>query len=242
MSMQGAPAGLGGNNTQKSVMVWEGPKLRTDNGTVSSSIVDFKTDTMLVLDHEKKQYSEVKISALMAQMKAALEMMKSQAQALPPEQRKAYEDMIKRQQAPVSVTATDEQAKLLGLEAKKYTIKQGERSAGEVWYTKAIDLSDLGPYMKQYADMMKGSGGSNMGEVYAKIENGYPLKSVLKVDMMGLQVQYVTETTKYEKVSVDGHEFVVPTGYKKVDPNASQVPGKSTADPGGAVPANKKNN
>lgn len=238
VSMSGPPAAAAPPE-QTSVMLWDGAKLRTDNGAQSSSIVDFKTDTLLMLDHEKKQYSEMKVSDMIAQMKRAMEAMKAQAAAFPPEQRKAYEDMMLKQTAPLTMEPTKDTQKIIGLDATKFLLTQGGQPLGEVWYTKGIALADLAPYAKQFAEMMKGATGSNWGDVFAKTENGYPLKSVIVIEMMGKKMSYVTETVKYEKVSAAASDFAVPSGYKKVDPNAAQMPGKTNADPGGAIPAKK---
>jgi hypothetical protein len=238
VSMSGPPTAASPPE-QKSIMLWDGAKLRTDNGAQSSSIVDFKTDNLLMLDHEKKQYTEMKVSEMIAQMKRAMEAMKAQAASFPPEQRKAYEDMIQKQTAPLTMEATQEKQKIIGLDATKFLLKQGGAPLGEVWYTKGVELADLAPYAKQFADMMKGATGSNWGDVFAKTENGYPLRSVIVIEMMGKKMSYVTETVKYEKVSAAPSDFAVPAGYKKVDPNAAQLPGKTNAEAGGAIPAKK---
>ncbi|MCC6812097.1 MAG: DUF4412 domain-containing protein [Deltaproteobacteria bacterium] len=240
ISMSGPPtAAMQQQPDQKSVMIWDGPRMRTDQGSESSSIVDFKTDSMIMLDHQKKQYVEMKVSQMLAQAQAMLAHMKAQASALPPEQKSQYEEMLRQQTAPLSVVATEETQKILGFDAKKFVLKQGEKTLGDVWYTKAIDMSDLAPFTKQFAEMMRGATGSNWGDILTKTEHGYPLRTAISIDLGGKRATYTTETTKYEKVPTDSKDFSAPAGYKKVDPNAAQQPGKTLADPGGATPAKR---
>jgi hypothetical protein len=223
---------LGGGQSQTSVLFWDGSKLRADTGKTNTSIVDFKSGDMVLLDHTKREYTELKIADMVAQMKIAQEQMRVQNP-------QAYDATMKAQAQPFTLTPTEDQKKILGFDAKKFVVKQGERTAGEAWFTKAIDLGDAAQYVKEYAALFN-TGTGNVGELFVKSEHGYTMKSAVAMDLGGMKMQYVTEITKYDKVPSDAARFEVPAGYKKVDPNASHEPGKTPAPPGGAIPAGKK--
>ncbi len=223
------PPQMAGQVPQQSILLWDGAKMRTDSGTEQSTIVDYKTDSMLMLNHKAKEYSEMKISDMLKSLRAAMDAMKKQIESMPPEQRKAMESMLGEKGA-LQIEKTDSSDKIIGFDAKKYKLKQDGKDVGEVWYTKAIDMSDVAPYAKRFSEMTKGMMGASWADVLAKVENGYPLRSTITLDVMGQRASYTTETLKYEKVTPPATAFNAPQGYKKVDP--PKAPGM----PGGGAP------
>jgi len=217
-----APPGTPAPPEQTSTLLWDGAKMRTDSGTDTSTIIDYKADKITMLDHKRKQYSEQKISEVLAQLKLTFEAMRAQMAQLPKEQRDAMEGVL-GQKAELKLKPTDETQKIIGFEAKKFRLEQAGKESGEVWYSKAIDMKDVAPYTKRFGEMTRGMMGSSWADVLAKTEHGYPLRSVITLDVMGQKASYTTETTQYEKVKADPASFAPPADYAKVA--APQMPG-----------------
>jgi Domain of unknown function (DUF4412) len=211
-----APKGAPQTPDTESTFYWHGSMMRMDNGAETTTLIDYKSDTITFINHRAKEYSQSPIAEVLKAMKATMADMKKKIQALPPEQRESMEAVF-NQKGKLALKATGETKKIIGFDASRFILSQEGKDKGEVWYSKAVDLKEIAPYAKRFSEMTQGMMGTNWADVLAKTENGYPLRSLITLDVMGQQASYSTDTTKYEKMTPAPGTFSVPEAYKKVD-------------------------
>lgn len=232
--------------TENATMAWEGVKMRSDflpteGGPPGiTTLVDFGSDKMTMINHERKEYSEIELVKFVAQMNQQMEMMKKQLEQLPPEQKKKKMMGAMFEDLPVTFVASKETQKISGLNTTKYVVTRGGKDVGEVWLTKEVDLGELGGHLEKLSKSMQSAMGGMGGSMAMAFPEGmtkgkgYPVKTVSSKEMMGQKVTTTSEITKIERQAVPAEKFKVPAGYKKVD--MSQMNQMPTSPPPGQQP------
>ncbi len=186
-------------------------KMREDEGTSKTTIIRFDLKKIFVIDHEKKEYSEIDLPIDLEK-------------ALPPEAKQ----MMQMMQVTPKVTATDETQKIKEWNCKKYLVEIAISMMGmnmpmkmEMWVTKDLGI-DLKLYEKFYYElislqpMFKG-----FTEEFKKIE-GYPVLTLFSMSMMGSETKYREEVVSAEKKDAPAGTYDQPQGYSKTAYNPFQ--------------------
>jgi hypothetical protein len=197
-----------------STLVWDKGRLRTDSGPFTSTIMDFAKDRILILDHKKREFSSTPLGTFIEQMKTALTAMRAQMSNLPEDQRGQFGSLFDTR--PLDLEASPGEITLFGMKAQRYILHQAGREVGEVVYTREIDISDLAPYTKKMTEAMKGGASGAWSDVLARTENGFPIRSVMSMEVMGQNATYTTEITAHDSPATDEALFSPPKNYKRI--------------------------
>ena len=115
------------------------------SGAEHDSIVEYATGKITSIDHKKKEYSEVTLAEMEAQMKAAAaEMekasaqMKQQMEGMPPAMREKMEKMMGGVAEATTVTKGGTR-KVAGYDCQDYTIAMGQAVKTQTCNTTALD-------------------------------------------------------------------------------------------------------
>lgn len=186
-------------------------KMREDEGTSKTTIIRFDLKKIFVIDHEKKEYSEIDLPIDLEK-------------ALPPEAKQ----MAQMMQVTPKVTDTEETQKIKDWNCKKYLVEVAISMMGmnmpmkmEMWVTKDLGI-DLDLYEKFYSEMIsmqpmfKG-----FADEFKKID-GYPVLTLFSMSMMGTETKYREEVISAEKKDAPPGTYDQPTGYSKASYNPFQ--------------------
>lgn len=186
-------------------------KMREDEGKSRTTIIRFDLKKIFVLDHDKKEISEIDLPIDLEK-------------ALPSEAKQ----MMQMMQVTPKVTATDETQKIKDWNCKKYLVEIAISMMGmnmpmkmEMWVTKDVGI-DLKLYEKFYSEllslqpMFKG-----FTEEFKKIE-GYPVLTSFSMSMMGTETKYREEVVSAEKKDAPPGTYDQPQGYTKAAYNPFQ--------------------
>ena len=186
-------------------------KMREDEGKSRTTIIRFDLKKIFVIDHDKKEISEIDLPIDLEK-------------ALPSEAKQ----MMQMMQVTPKVTATDETQKIKDWNCKKYLVEVAISMMGmnmpmkmEMWVTKDLGV-DLKLYEKFYSEllslqpMFKG-----FTEEFKKIE-GYPVLTSFSMSMMGTETKYREEVVSAEKKDAPPGTYDQPQGYTKAAYNPFQ--------------------
>lgn len=202
-------------------------------------IVEYATGKITNIDHKKKEYTEINLADMEAQMKAAsAEMdkanaqMKQQMESMPPAMREKMEKMMGGVAAAITVTKGGAR-KVAGYDCQEYTVAMGQGMKTDSCNTTAIkfpvpDLelkrfSAMGGAMAGMANNPMFKGAAQMAEKMKEVQ-GFPLASTTTMAIMGKSTTTSREAVEVKQGPVDGSVFALPAGYKKVDPPAMKPP------------------
>jgi GLPGLI family protein len=191
-----------------------------------NSVTIFRLDKemMYLLNNEKKEYSEMTFTEMETYAKKAnkelegkMAEMNEQLKNMPPEQRKAMEQMMGNvgmggQNAKIEVIKTAEKKTINGYACIKYAMKEGAKEIGSVWTTTSVpDFSSMQKDMKEFGQRMAAQmpKASEMVAAMKKVE-GFPIQTTI--------AGITTTVTKIEKKVIAASEFEIPAGYTKVAP------------------------
>jgi hypothetical protein len=180
------------------------------------------------INHKKKEYSEITLAEMEAQMqKLAAEMDKASAQlqSLPPAVREKMEKMMGGGAGAVTVTKGGTR-KIAGYDTQQYTIAMGPNMKTQVWNTKALQFpvpeADLKRFMN-YGSSMAGMLNNPMFKGLSKLMDemkkaeGFSLATTTEISVMGRSTTTSTEAVEVKAGAVSPSVFAVPAGYKKVE-------------------------
>jgi len=214
-----------GKTPQKSFAISKMFK-HVDDGENRTMIVRLDREMMYVVDTEKKTYWQMTFAEMEAMMKeasvkmdAAMAEMEEAMKNMPPEQRKAVEQMMGKQMmglakgGKVDVTAAGETKSIAGYTCRKYVATRGEEELVTVWATKEVKSfeslqKDWMAFNKRLL-AMNVSMGKPLMEAFQKFD-GFPMETTIA----GVN----TVVTKVQERSIPEAEFEVPAGYTKEDP------------------------
>jgi Domain of unknown function (DUF4412) len=190
------------------------------------TIFEYAAGKITNIDHKKKEYSEITLAEMEAQMQrmsAEMEKASAQLQNMPPAIREKMEQMMGGGAVVVTKGGT---RKIAGYDTQEYTIAMGTNMKTQTWNTTALQLpmpeadlkrfmsfaSALGPMAQ--SPMFKGM--SKMAEEMKKIQ-GFALARTTELKMMGKSMTTSSEAIEVKQGPVPASAFEIPAGYKKVD-------------------------
>jgi hypothetical protein len=200
------------------------PHMFKQSSENSVSIFRLDKEMMYLIDTQKKEYSEMTFAEMEAYAKKAnkklegkMAEMNEQLKNMPPEQRKAMEQMMGNagmggQNAKIDVMKTTEKKTISGYACVKYALKEDGKEIGSLWTTTGVpDFSGMQKDMKEFGQRMAAQM-PKAGEMVAAMKKveGFPVQTTI--------AGITTTVTKIEKKAVAASEFEVPAGYKKVVP------------------------
>jgi len=202
-----------GGRMGRIIRFYSGDQFRTDHpeGGVST-IIDFKEDRIVMIDHPSRSYVEIKFSRW---EKEVAERLKKSMPEIKPQERR------------VSVNGTREKALINGFQTEKVEIRADGELIEENWMTRDVDFREVEKVMERVAkgfskdfkvEMKEGR------EIYEKLKPyGIPILIKDYTLTYGLGPINVMEVRKVEKRDLGGEVFLPPTGYQRIIP---EVPKK----------------
>jgi hypothetical protein len=173
------------------------------------SIVRFDQGKIISIDNKKKTYSEITFQQLQEMMDKATAAMPQDAEAMA-----AMKKMMGGSSAPMTVTRQGAGEPVAGYQTEKYVVTGPWEM--EIWAAPELKIPPA------YFDALKMRIPANpildMRKMYDAFKqiNGWPMKSVIKMKMMGMNITTTTEVTSVQKGAIPPATFEVPAGYKLV--------------------------
>ncbi len=183
-------------------------QLRTDHPESGlTTIMDFKENRMVMVDHRSKSYVEVKLSQW---EKEVAEQLRKEIPGIKPEERK------------IAVKKTGESATINGFKTEKIQVFADGEVIEEHWVTQDIDLKEVGKVMDWAAQGFSKEFRSEMKEgqeIYKKLKPyGFPILIKDYSITYGLRPIEVMEVKKIERRELKGDTFSPPSGYVRIIP------------------------
>lgn len=187
-------------------------KFRTDHPDGGmTTIIDFKRDRMVMVDHRSKQYVEIKFSLW---EKEVAEQLKKSAPSIKSKSRK------------IEVKRTGETATLHGFRTEKVQIFADGELMEENWVTRDVEMRDVEKVMEKVALGFSKEFKSEMKEgreIYEKLKPyGYPILVKDYTITYGLRGIDVLEVIRFEKRELSDEVFLPPSGYQRIIPEPSK--------------------
>jgi hypothetical protein len=183
-------------------------QLRTDHpeGGVTT-IMDFKNDRMVMIDHRSKSYAEIKFSQWEKEVSKGL---KRENTAMKPNRRE------------ILVRKTGETAMINGFRTEKIEILADGQLLEENWVTRDVDLKEIGNVMEGVAKGFSRDFRSEMREgrqIYEKLKpHGFPILVKDYTTTYGLKGSDVVEVKKVEEKELKEETFLPPPHYQRIIP------------------------
>jgi hypothetical protein len=199
-------------NASKVIMSFSESRFRSDhpNGGLTT-VIDFKEDRMVMIDHISKHYVEVKFSQWEREVAERLK------RSIPDTQSKSRRIVIKK---------TGETSTVNGFRTEKVQIFADGELIEENWVTRDVSLGEVEKVMdkvalgfsKEFKTEMKES-----REIYEKIKAcGFPILVKDYAIAHGLGGVDVLEVRKIEQRELKDEAFLPPKGYQRIIPEPSK--------------------
>ncbi len=210
--------------TDEITEVWITTKgIRTDSPK-GSMIILIDEKKMIMIDHEKKTYTEMPMNMGQMMSKAAKEegMDDKEAEQAGEANQAMMQGMMQgMMKMEVTVQPTAETKKINNWNCKKYNLAMNTFMGPmntEIWASEdlKIDKDLYAKYTTALMSMMPGmqSGMGNMMREMEKIK-GVQVRSIAKHEMMGQTISSSTELIEFKDGTAPANLFKIPAGYKK---------------------------
>ena len=187
-------------------LYFSGERLRTDDVDHGlSTIMDFKGDRMVMVDHRSKNYIEVKFSQW---EKGMAEQLKKGLPAVRPKMRR------------IVVRRAGETATINGFRTEKVEVFADGERIEENWVTRDVDMSEIEKVMERVSKGFSMEFRNQVAEgreIYEKLKPyGFPIvvKDYAIID--GSEGLSVVEVKKLEQKELNEELFLPPKGYERV--------------------------
>ena len=199
-------------NASKVIMYFAENRFRSDhpNGSLTT-MIDFKEDRMVMIDHLSKHYAEVRFSLWEREVAERLK------KSVPDTQLKSRKIVVKK---------TGETPTLNGFRTEKVQIIADGELIEENWVTRDVALEEVEKVMDKVAlgfskefktEMKEGR------EIYEKIKAfGFPILVKDYTIAHGLGSVDVLEVKKIEMKELKDEVFLPPKGYQRIVPDSSK--------------------
>jgi len=199
-------------NASKVIMYFSENRFRSDHPKGNlTTMIDFKEDRMVMIDHLSKYYVEVKFSQWEREVAQTL---KKSTPGMQPGPRK------------IVVEKTGEAAIVNGFQTEKVQIFADEELIEENWVTRDVALDEVEKTMDKVALGLSKDFKAEMKEgreIYEKIKAfGFPILVKDYTIAHGLGSVDVLEVKKIEKRDLKDEVFLPPKGYQRVIPEPSK--------------------
>lgn len=172
-------------------------------------ILLFDQEKLVTVDNNRKTYSEMTFQELQQMLDKTFAGMGQDPRAM-----EAMKKMMGRSGAPVAVTREGAGGTIAGYPTEKYRITGPVEM--EIWA--APDVKVPAAYYDSLPLRMPPNpmfDARELAKAYKQID-GWPMKTVLNIRMMGMSMTTTTEVTSVRKGAVPAATFAVPAGYKLV--------------------------
>jgi len=185
-------------------------QLRTDDeASRLTTILDFKGDRMVMIDHISRQYVEVKFSQWEKEVSSGLK------KALPP---------VFPRQRKIVVKKTGEIRTINGFRTEKIEVLADNELIEENWVTRDLDMGEFEKAMGRAAQSFSREFRAEMKEgreIQEKLRPyGFPILVRDYAVTYGLAGIDVLEVKRIEQKELKGEVFAPPAGYKRVIPES----------------------
>ena len=176
-----------------------------------TTVLDFKEDRLVMIDHRSKNYVEVKLSQWEKEVATRL---KEQSPGVKPKKR----EIIVRKTGRTSV--------INGFQTEQVEILAGGALIEEHWVTRDVEVREIEPVMDRVAQVFSKDFRHEMKEgreIYEKLKP-YGLPVLIKdyTISYGLGAIDRLEVKKMEKKELKEEVFLPPPGYQKIVPEPSK--------------------
>jgi len=218
-------SGQGGGGTSTQYLTSD--RMRTSDGQ-GDMIYEFAAGKMIMIDHKKKQYSEITLAELEAAMSAAnpeMEKMKAQLDSMPAAMREKMQGMMGGGEVTLTKGGTRE---IAGYSTQEYTVTRGDSMKLQFWTTTALKPPVSPAEVRRFASMGSMAAMANnpmfggMSEMIEKMKQveGFTLADSNTFTIMGRAMTSSREATEVRTDPIPASTFDVAAlapGYKKVD-------------------------
>jgi hypothetical protein len=196
----------------KALLYFSDYRFRTDHleGGLST-VLDFKEDRLVMIDHRSKSYVEVKLSQWEREVARRL---KKEFPGVKPKERK------------IVVRRTGKTAVINGFQTEQVEILADGELIEENWVTRDVQMKEIEKVMDRVArgfsrdfqfEMKEGR------EIYEKLKPyGFPILIKDHTITYGLGAIDRVEVKKMEKKELKDEIFIPPAGYQKIIPEPSK--------------------
>jgi hypothetical protein len=200
-------------NPSKVLLYFSDSRFRTDHAEGGlSTIMDFKGERLVMIDHRSKNYVEIKLS----------EWEKEVAKRL----KKEFPGMKKPKERKISVRRTGRTAVINGFSTEQVEILADNERIEEDWMTRDVEMKEIEKVMDRVARGFSKDFRSEMKEgreIYEKLKPyGFPILVKDYATTYGLTPIERVEVKKVEKRELKDDFFLPPAGYQKVIPESGK--------------------
>jgi len=187
-------------------------RFRTDHQEGGlSTIMDFKEDRLVMIDHQSKRYVEVKLSQWEKEVARRL---KKESPGVKPKEKK------------IVVRRTGRTAVINGFQTEQVEILAEGELIEENWVTRDVEMKEIEKVMDRVAQGFSKDFQREMKEgreIYEKLKPyGFPVLIKDHTLSYGLGAMDRVEVKKVEKKELKNEVFLPPAGYQKIIPEASK--------------------
>jgi len=196
----------------KAMLYFSDDRFRTDHQEGGlSTIMDFKEDRLVMIDHQSKRYVEVKLSQWEKEVARRL---KKESPGVKPKERK------------IIVRKTGKTAFINGFQTEQVEILAEGELIEENWVTRDVDMKEIEKVMDRVAQGFSKDFKREMKEgreIYEKLKPyGFPVLIKDHTITYGLGAMDRVEVKKIEKKELKDEVFLPPAGYEKIIPETSR--------------------
>jgi len=196
----------------KALLYFSDDRFRTDHQEGGlSTIMDFKEDRLVMIDHASKRYVEVKLSQWEREVAKRL---KKDLPGVKPKEKK------------IVVRKTGRTAVINGFQTEQVEILADGELIEENWMTRDVEMKEVEKVMDRVArgfskdfqrEMKEGR------EIYEKLKPyGFPILVKDHTIAYGLRAIDRVEVKRMEKKELKDEVFMPPAGYQKIVPETSR--------------------
>lgn len=194
--------------SSKVFLYFSGDQFRTDHPEGGlTTIIDFKGDRMVMVDHPSKSYVEIKFSQW---EKEVAEGLKKSIPAIKPKERK------------IIIRRAGETATINGFKTEKVLIFADGELIEENWVTRDLELKEVERVMEKVAQGFSKDFRIEMKEgreIYEKLKSyGFPILIKDHTLTYGLRAIDVLEVKRIEKKELKDEVFLPPVDYQRIIP------------------------
>ena len=183
-------------------------RFRTDHQEAGqSTIMDFKEDRLVMIDHRSKRYVEIKLSKW---EKEVAKRLKKESHVVKPKEKK------------IVVRRTGQTAVINGFQTEQIEILADGELIEENWVTRDVEMKEIEKVMDRVAKGFSKDFQREMKEgreIYEKLKpHGFPILVKDHTLTYGLGAIDRVEVKKIEKKGLKDEVFLPPAGYQKFIP------------------------
>ena len=196
----------------KTLLYLSGTRFRTDHQERGlTTILDFKGDRLVMIDHRSKSYVEVKLSQWERDVAKRL---KEESPGVKPKKRE------------IVVRKTGKKAVINGFQTEQVEILAGGELIEENWVTRDVEMKEIEQVMDRVAQVFSKDLRLEMKEgreIHEKLKPfGFPVLIKDYTMTYGLGAIDRVEVKKMEKKELKEEVFLPPSGYQKIVPEPSK--------------------